>query len=65
MISMWLARDQNGRLYMYEQKPMKSVYGFIRTDGKSCIVAKGMFPEVTYENSPVQVEVKLIEDEAE
>lgn len=50
---------------MYEQKPMKSVYGFIRTDGKSCIVAKGMFPEVTYENSPVQVEVKLIEDEAE
>ena len=31
---MWLAREEDGKLYMYEQKPMKSVYGFIRTDGK-------------------------------
>ena len=44
---------------MYEQKPMKSVYGFIRTDGGSCIVAKGMCPEVTHENSPVEIEIKM------
>ena len=56
---MWLAREKDGKLYMYEQKPMKSVYGFIRTDGKSCIVAKGMCPEVTHENSPVEVDVKV------
>ena len=54
---MWLAREQDGKLYMYEEKSMKSVYGFIRTGGKSCIMAKGMFPEVTHELSPVEVDV--------
>lgn len=59
MNSMWLARDQNGRLYMYEQKSMKSVYGYVGVGGKWCYIGKGMCPEVTHENSPVEIEIKM------
>lgn len=34
---MWLARDENGKLYIYEQKPEKLAgRGVWRTDGRMC-----------------------------
>lgn len=44
---------------MYEQKPKKSVYGYVGVGGKWCYIGKGMCPEVTHENSPVEIEIKM------
>lgn len=58
-MKMWIARDKSGRLYMYGEKPtlIENAYYF---GTLSCILDKEMFPEVTFENSPMQVELKLV-----
>lgn len=58
---MWVARDKDGELYLYDAYPKKQSeffgsqfgYTFMMLDGRLC-------PEVTWENSPVRVELKLI-----
>ena len=56
----WIARDENGRLYIYETKPYKDKdYGFFSTkfiNGflfNKC-VSDVLFKNVTWENSPIQ-----------
>lgn len=63
---MWVARDEDGTISLYYDKPIKE------TEFCGCELSKGRFygdsvclnnddfPEVTYENSPQEVEVKLI-----
>lgn len=51
----WIARDKEGDLYLYESKPLKrkttfADYFFIRIDSNS-------HPEITWENSPQQIEI--------
>lgn len=55
----WVARDQNGDLYLYEEKPVicGSQY-FGPEDGFVCCLPEEMYPDVTFENSPFELIVK-------
>ena len=46
-MKLWIARDQNSDLFLYPIKPDRY---------------SDLFPEVTFENSPMEVELKLIEN---
>ena len=63
IMKMWIARDQNGDLFLYPIKPDRYVteyYVFFNGDDWWNIDSD-LFPEVTFENSPQEVELKLIE----
>lgn len=73
-MKLWIARDKKGSLSLYAYKPIEidgSFYvhdGFHRIDYDTSYVKgwyidginRNLFPEVTFENSPQQVEIKLI-----
>lgn len=64
-MALWIARDQDGLLNLFQDtKPEKTFYeGIIIWEGdldSTLSLDKTLFPEVTYENSPQQVEIKLI-----
>ena len=56
----WIARDENGRLYIYDTKPYKAEeYGFFSAGfGNGFLfnkcVSDVLFKSVTWENSPIQ-----------
>jgi hypothetical protein len=63
-MKMWIATDQSGAIFVHRHKPEQ------RTYGRQGIVWESTdywqlyhrdFPEVTFENSPQEVELKLIE----
>ena len=61
-MSMWIARDKNEDLWLYGNKPY--TFGMdifhTQTDDELCgKLNKDLFPEVTFENSPVEVELKI------
>ena len=62
--SWWAARDKNGVLYAYDSKPIR-VKELNRFE-KRCLggyyfqLDSELFPELTWENSPKQVELKLL-----
>ena len=61
---MWLARDKDGMLYLYTEEPYKSKNAYYMAIDKCRSVAldRNCFPEVTFENSPVEVELKIKEE---
>lgn len=61
-MKLWIARGLDGDLYLYPNKPIKKDYRFTcRTIYDDCIILDSdTFPEVTFENSPKEVELKLI-----
>ena len=60
-MKMWIARDMRGDLYLYTEKPEKIArYGYFTGDDWFELDTYA-FPEVTFENSPMEVELKLIE----
>ena len=57
---LWLARDKkDGKLCVYEHKPLKTNSYFLRTDGFFIEINKEYYPEVAYKNSPLEMEVRL------
>jgi hypothetical protein len=59
----WIARDSYG-LWLFNQKPTKYIF-----NGDKCLnkigiiyylIDRNLFPELTFENSPQQVELKLV-----
>lgn len=61
-MKLWIARDEDGSLYLFKDKP------HIEDDGEGqfwCSVEDSMrlnvraYPEVTFENSPMEVELVL------
>jgi hypothetical protein len=60
---MWIARDKNGSLWLYTNKPTRKENVF--ADGKtfSLLVPQDLFDEVTWENSPKEAYLRLMEDE--
>lgn len=64
-MKMWIARDQDGYLNLFDVKPQKEA----RFQGKDYIwvvprgymnqmmLDKKLFPEVTFENSPMEVDL--------
>ena len=67
---MWIAREENGSLKLFDEKPIKGLPFYDRS-GYEWTVPRGyinhitlnkrLYPEVTFENSPMEVELKLIE----
>lgn len=55
---MWIARDIDGSICIYREKPKKISKIFI---GGNCIgrLKTSDFPNVNFENSPVEVELKI------
>ena len=62
IMNVWIARDKDGMLYLYEDEPKlaySNAHYFDAANG--CYdLPIGLFPEVTFENSPQEVELKLV-----
>ena len=64
---MWIARDKSGAVYLYELLPIRGLHMFTSCNGDNAILYLGekeIYPELTWENSPKQVELKIIEETA-
>ena len=58
--SMWVARYSNSSLYMFYNKPIKyRNMSYVDEVRDEIYLDEDWFPEVTFENSPVEVEVKI------
>ena len=64
-MKLWVARDKRGELFVFEKKPERGSNGCwypeCNSDWFRNIDDNRLFPEVTFENSPMEVELKLIE----
>ena len=66
-MKLWIARDYDGRLYVHSIKPFLIQSNRIdapwwdNEDDNFLRLKDESFPEVTFENSPMEVELKLIE----
>lgn len=65
IMKLWIARDENNDLALYTVKPTlyydnyyESAYNSEKID-----LDENLFPEVTFENSPQMVELKLVKEE--
>lgn len=58
-MKLWIARDKNRDLYLYEREPIRES-DFFYSSYDTIEVDKNLFPEVTFENSPQEVELKLV-----
>lgn len=58
---MWIARDQCGSIYLYKDNPSLEEDGRTFDTESSDIIKLSdySFPEVTFENSPMEIELKL------
>lgn len=54
--TLWLARDDDGALFLYGHKPQRVLYHGFWNGEPYMMLPDDYYPEVTYENSPVRVE---------
>ena len=62
-MKLWIARDKNNDLALYTAKPMLCYNKYFDGHSPQMIaieIDESLFPEVTFENSPQQVEIKLV-----
>lgn len=61
----WIARDEYGDLSLHNCEPTYRMDEYDKTnywfEERICELSASLFPEVTFENSPQEVELKLIE----
>ena len=64
-MKLWIARDESGDIYLYDSKPERVAdwSGGIWKASDFFELQPDSFPEVTFENSPLEVELKLINNE--
>ena len=60
----WIARDRDGGLYMFSDRPIlvKNTYFIAQGDTNSMKMDCGMFPEINIDNSPKKVKLKIVEE---
>ena len=61
-MKLWVGRDSYG-LSLFVDKPTKNIFNgdkYFRGNVKYSIDSK-LFPEITFENSPQEIEIKLVE----
>lgn len=58
-MKLWIARNLDGTLSLHESEP-RCPFNTWHNGGQEFYLDKDLFPEVTYDNSPQQVEIKLI-----
>lgn len=56
---LWIARNESGELILFTAYPNKSALGYFLGGRRSLTLNEDDFPEITFENSPQQVELKL------
>ena len=59
-MKMWITRNAEGWLYLHDMEPVLVDLDWV-TLGDRYIIDSRLYPEVTFENSPMEVELKLIE----
>ena len=62
IMKLWIARDADNDLRMFTSQPYPR-NGIYRTDEDNenfIFIDSDMFPELTFENSPQEVELKLV-----
>lgn len=62
-MKLWIARDKDNLLFLYLKKPiLDEVFEDSWDSPKGCFAElnENEFPEVTFENSPQEVELKLV-----
>ena len=58
---LWIARTKSGKLGLYPFIPLyDNIYDLWICKLGVLIIDKKLFPEITFENSPQQVELKLV-----
>ena len=67
-MKLWIARDSDNSLWLYQNKPELRENGISVKKYWFCIggcwqLDEDFLPSVTFENSPQQVEIKLIEND--
>ena len=65
-MKLWIARGNDNALYLFDSKPtmveiFDATWMWMCYNGGAMRISADMFPEVTFENSPMEVELKLIE----
>lgn len=54
--TLWVARDSNNALYLYGKKPFKrEIKFYAEADSWAICLPRDLFPELTFENSPKQL----------
>ena len=58
---MWIARDKTGSLNLYSSRPIKRERCFVKASSEDYVanIWSGLLSEVTFDNSPVEVEIKI------
>lgn len=61
---MWIARDEDGKLWFHEKEPHINKYAkegniFWSSDGEYYEVDQDFLSEVTFENSPMEIEIVI------
>lgn len=60
--SVWVARDEDNSLWIYTTKPAKSCGMFhCSASGDMFQIDESVYPEITYENSPIKVKLLFID----
>lgn len=60
--SVWVARDDDNSLWIYTTKPHKSAGMFCcSAAGDMFQIDDSVYPEITYENSPIKVKLLFID----
>lgn len=59
-MKLWIARDKSGLLFLYDYIPFEDEDGHWATYGNGYSIDDKLFPEVTFENSPQEIELKLV-----
>lgn len=60
--SVWVARDDDGSLWIYTAKPVEACGMFHASASGDCIpIDDSVYPEITYENSPIKVKLLFID----
>jgi hypothetical protein len=65
-MKLWIARDKSGSLYLFKKKPVLVTFDGVEvfdSNEEYFEIDSHLYSSVTVENSPQQVEIKLIEDE--
>jgi len=61
MAGLWIARDMDGSLWMFNEKPVKQGdefrSPFYLTGGSELMMDSSLYPELTWENSPKELTI--------
>ena len=59
-MKLWIARNKDGSLALFSYKPWKIRYDtFDKLRGDFIELDKKLYPEVTFDNSPIEVELVI------